>query len=120
MSTFLDFVQIENDLAAAFSSTLLSRRHNMTTSDKNLKKNTNTNANTNANTNTNRAENILTMPLRGASGSSVHFAGMHFGTLLHVPLLQTWFGFEEKSVDFVQRKKIMHFALCRTGRELQI
>ena len=45
------------------------------------------------------------MPLRGASGSSVHFAGMHFGTLLHVPLLQTWLGFEEKSVDFVQRKE---------------
>ena len=36
MSTFLGFVQIENDLAAAFSSTLLSRRHIMTTSDKNL------------------------------------------------------------------------------------
>ena len=44
MSTFLDFVQIENDLAAPFSSSLLFRRHIMTTSDKNLqKKNTNTN-----------------------------------------------------------------------------
>ena len=32
------------------------------------------------------------MPLRGASGSSVHLAGMHLGTLLHVPLLHTWVG----------------------------
>ena len=38
MSTFLDFVQIENDLAAPFSSSLLFRRHIMTTSDKNLQK----------------------------------------------------------------------------------
>ena len=32
------------------------------------------------------------MPLRGASGNSVHLAGMHLGTLLHVPLLHTWVG----------------------------
>ena len=32
------------------------------------------------------------MPFRGASGSSVHLAGMHLGTLLHVPLLHTWVG----------------------------
>ena len=31
---------------------------------------------------------LLTIPFLGASGSSVHFAGMHFGTLLQVPLLQ--------------------------------
>ena len=31
---------------------------------------------------------FLTIPFLGASGSSVHFAGIHFGTELHVPLLQ--------------------------------
>ena len=41
------------------------------------------------------------MPLRGASGSSVHLAGMHLGTLLHVPLLHTWVGMRVMRVEVV-------------------
>ena len=42
------------------------------------------------------------MPLRGASGSSVHLAGMHLGTLLHVPLLHTWVGIVVMRVEVVR------------------
>ena len=41
------------------------------------------------------------MPFRGASGSSVHLAGMHLGTLLHVPLLHTWVGMVVMRVEVV-------------------
>ena len=41
------------------------------------------------------------MPFRGASGSSVHLAGMHLGTLLHVPLLHTWVGIVVMRVEVV-------------------
>ena len=41
------------------------------------------------------------MPLRGASGNSVHLAGMHLGTLLHVPLLHTWVGMVVMRVEVV-------------------
>ena len=42
------------------------------------------------------------MPLRGASGNSVHLAGMHLGTLLHVPLLHTWVGIVVMRVEVVR------------------
>ena len=42
------------------------------------------------------------MPFRGASGSSVHLAGMHLGTLLHVPLLHTWVGIVVMRVEVVR------------------
>ena len=46
-----------------------------------------------------------TIPFLGASGSSVHLAGMHLGTVLHVPLLQTrlelWLGWNWGTQDTV-------------------
>ena len=47
----------------------------------------------------------LTIPFLGASGNSVHLAGMHFGTRLHVPLWQTELAFELGWQNTVQNRR---------------